>query len=45
MEDLVLKLYPGLQTTDFEPEHAQNRLGNDFRCYANFQCNAWFWRQ
>ncbi|CAF9942811.1 MAG: hypothetical protein ALECFALPRED_010083 [Alectoria fallacina] len=30
MEELVLKLYPGIMTTNYDPQHAQNRLGNDF---------------
>ena len=36
MEGLIHKLYPGIVTTPFRPEHEQNRLGNDFRCYADF---------
>ena len=45
METLVLKLYPGIQTTNFDPQHTQNRLSNDFRCYANFECASWSWRK
>ncbi|KAK0517275.1 hypothetical protein JMJ35_000430 [Cladonia borealis] len=45
METLVLKLYPGIQTTTFDPQHTQNRLSNDFRCYANFECASWSWRK
>ena len=45
MEALVLKLYPGMQTTTFDPQHTQNRLSNDFRCYANFECASWSWRK
>ncbi|KAL8909294.1 MAG: hypothetical protein Q9207_000304 [Kuettlingeria erythrocarpa] len=41
MEALILKLYPGIKTTTFEPRHAQDRLGNDFRCYANFESQIW----
>ena len=44
MEELILKLYPGIQTTTFEPKHAQDRLSNDFRCYADYQDEAWMWR-
>ncbi|MCJ1274162.1 hypothetical protein MMC21_001957 [Puttea exsequens] len=44
MEDLVLKLYSGMRTTTFEPKHAQDRLSNDFGCYANFECDGWSWR-
>ncbi|KAL2045503.1 hypothetical protein N7G274_001931 [Stereocaulon virgatum] len=45
MEALVHKLHPGIRTTTFDPQHAQNRLGNDFRCYANFECANWLWRK
>ncbi|KAL9013521.1 MAG: hypothetical protein Q9173_001780 [Seirophora scorigena] len=41
MEGLVRRLYPGIKTTDFRPRHAQDRLSNDFRCYANFNAEAW----
>jgi len=44
MESLVLKLYQGIKTTTFDPQHAQNRLSNDFRCYASFVCDSWSWR-
>ena len=44
MEQLILKLYPSLRTTTFEPRHAQDRLSNDFRCYSNYQGNQWTWR-
>lgn len=44
MGDLIRRLYPGIHTTDFEPRHAQNRLSNDFLCYANFESSAWKWR-
>ncbi|KAI7153712.1 N-6 adenine-specific DNA methyltransferase-like protein 2 [Hortaea werneckii] len=38
------KLYSriNLQATDFEPEH-RNGLSNEWRCYANFECDAWKW--
>jgi len=45
MKDLIHKVYPGTKTTTFEPQHAQGRLSNEFRCYANFQCDAWTWRE
>lgn len=44
MEELILRLHPGVKTTTFEPQHAQDRLSNDFRCYANFECDNWSWR-
>jgi len=46
MESLVTRLYAsfGLKTTTFEPVHARG-LGNEFRCYANFECPEWTWRQ
>lgn len=43
MEELILKLYCRIHTTTFEPKHAQDRLSNDFRCYANYQSEAWTW--
>ena len=47
MESLVLKLYGGAamaaKTTTFEPAHARG-LGNEFYCYANFECEAWRWK-
>ncbi|KAM0797256.1 putative N6-adenine methyltransferase-domain-containing protein [Usnea florida] len=45
MEDLVLRLYPGITTTTFDPQHCQNRLSNAFRCYASFEGEAWSWRK
>ena len=45
METLVHKLYPGIRTTTFDLQHAQNRLSNDFRCYANFESANWSWRE
>ena len=44
MGPLVPKIYPGLKTTDVEPRHAQDRLGNEFKCYANYECRSWSWR-
>jgi EEF1A lysine methyltransferase 1 len=45
METLIAKLYGGIgvKTTTFEPEHSKG-LSNEFRCYANFECDAWSWR-
>jgi len=46
MEELITrKLYSklGVKTTTFEPEHSKG-LSNEFRCYANFECEAWKWR-
>ncbi|RDL30437.1 Protein-lysine N-methyltransferase EFM5 [Venustampulla echinocandica] len=45
METLIKKLYrpPGIQTTDFEPAHSKG-LGNEFYCYANFECEDWKWK-
>ncbi|KAL8697499.1 MAG: hypothetical protein Q9224_002281 [Gallowayella concinna] len=43
MEELVHKLYRGIRTTTFRPKHAQGRLSNDFRCYANFESEVWQW--
>ncbi|KAF2481551.1 putative N6-adenine methyltransferase-domain-containing protein [Neohortaea acidophila] len=45
MEETVLKLYGplGTKTTTFEPEHSKG-LSNEFRCYANFECDEWKWR-
>lgn len=42
METLARKLYgkAGLTTTTFYPEHS-NPLSNEFRCYANFECDSW----
>jgi hypothetical protein len=42
MEELIHKLYSklGVKTTDFVVEHAKG-LSNEFRCYANFECEEW----
>jgi hypothetical protein len=42
MESLIHKLYAkaSLATTTFEVVHAKG-LSNEFRCYANFQSDAW----
>lgn len=42
MESLIHKLYAklGVKTTDFVVEHAKG-LSNEFRCYANFECEDW----
>ncbi|KAH7095103.1 putative N6-adenine methyltransferase-domain-containing protein [Paraphoma chrysanthemicola] len=45
MESLVtIKLYGkvGTKTTDYEIMHAKG-LSNEFRCYANFECEQWKW--
>ena len=44
MQDLILRLYPGIRVTTFEPEHT-NSLGNEFRCYANYQSRDWGWKE
>ncbi|KAI0106338.1 putative N6-adenine methyltransferase-domain-containing protein [Hypoxylon sp. NC0597] len=45
METLVTKLYRsfGARTTTYEPRHARG-LSNEFYCYANFECDAWRFR-
>ena len=43
MKELITKIYPGVKPTDFMPRHAQDRLSNEFRCYANFENDAWKW--
>lgn len=45
MEALVNRLYRplGVCTTTYEPVHAG--LKNEFCCYANFECEAWRWKQ
>lgn len=45
METLANKLYAktGLRTTTFYPEHSKG-LSNEFRCYANFECESWKWQ-
>ncbi|KAI4790190.1 N-6 adenine-specific DNA methyltransferase-like protein 2 [Aureobasidium sp. EXF-8845] len=42
MESLAHKLYgkAGMRTTTFRPEHSKG-LSNEFRCYANFECDIW----
>ncbi|KAJ4290856.1 Protein-lysine N-methyltransferase efm5 [Kalmusia sp. IMI 367209] len=44
METLIQRLYSkvGTQTTSFEVKHAKG-LSNEFRCYANFECEDWKW--
>jgi hypothetical protein len=46
MEPIITKLYGSLNmgTTTFEPEHTRG-LSNEFRCYANFECADWQYRQ
>ncbi|KAI9710531.1 MAG: hypothetical protein M1820_002667 [Bogoriella megaspora] len=45
MQPVIEKLYgkAGVRTTTFEPLHAKG-LSNEFRCYANFECDHWTWR-
>ena len=43
MESLIVKLYPVVRATDFEPRHNQDRLSNKFRCFSNFTCQDWSW--
>lgn len=45
MEALVNRLYRPLRvrTTTYEPAHSG--LKNEFLCYANFECDAWSWKQ
>lgn len=40
MRDIIKKVYPDTQMTDFYPEHA-NGLSNEFACYASFEGNNW----
>ncbi|KAF2737955.1 hypothetical protein EJ04DRAFT_487148 [Polyplosphaeria fusca] len=42
MEALINKVYSkaGVQTTSFEVKHSKG-LSNEFRCYANFECEVW----
>ncbi|CBX98452.1 hypothetical protein IAQ61_010538 [Plenodomus lingam] len=45
MENLITeKLYGkiGTKTTDYEIKHSKG-LSNEFRCYANFECEDWKW--
>lgn len=45
MESNILRLYQtiGVKTTTFVPEHSKG-LSNEFRCYSNFECDVWKWR-
>ena len=41
MEATIHKLYRGIKTTSFEPQHTHG-LSNEFRCYANYASQgAW----
>lgn len=42
MLPVIRRLYrtAGVGATDFEPRH-RNGLSNEFRCYANFDCDDW----
>ncbi|KAF2629901.1 hypothetical protein BU25DRAFT_489318 [Macroventuria anomochaeta] len=45
MESIITgKLYGkvGVKTTDYDIKHAKG-LSNEFRTYANFECDAWKW--
>ncbi|KAI9852530.1 MAG: hypothetical protein M1838_000397 [Thelocarpon superellum] len=44
MGSLVQQLHGkvGMQLTTFRPHHAKG-LSNEFRCYANFECQDWTW--
>jgi hypothetical protein len=45
MESIITgKLYGkvGVKTTDYDIKHAKG-LSNEFRTYANFECEAWKW--
>lgn len=46
MESNILRLYGriGTKTTNFDPQHSKG-LSNEFRCYANFECEDWAWRK
>lgn len=47
MESIITgKLYGpvGVKTTDYDIKHAKG-LSNEFRTYANFECDAWKWAQ
>lgn len=45
MNTLVNRLYRplGVRTTTYEPVH--EGLKNEFLCYANFECEAWQWKE
>ncbi|KAI9888698.1 MAG: hypothetical protein M1814_006508 [Vezdaea aestivalis] len=44
MVDIILRLYGkwGLKTTDYQVKHSKG-LSNEFRCFANFECEDWSW--
>lgn len=44
MGDLIVKLYPGVRATTYEPRHNQDRLSNQFRCFASYTSDIWDWR-
>lgn len=39
MRQIMQKTYPETRLTSFLPEH--DRLSNEFRCYASFECQYW----
>lgn len=42
MSNLIERLYRKLEirVTTFLPQHSKG-LGNEFRCFANFDCSIW----
>ncbi|CCF58929.1 hypothetical protein KAFR_0F03330 [Kazachstania africana CBS 2517] len=44
MHEIMFNVYPDIHITTFLPEHA-NGLSNEFRCYANFEWDAWKFTQ
>jgi hypothetical protein len=46
MQPVILKLYKsfGIATSTYLPSHARG-LGNEFRCYANFESPKWSWME
>jgi len=41
MAATITKLYPNHFATTFSPSHTGNRLNNRYRCYADYECQAW----
>ena len=44
MEGLIIEAYPDIKTTSLRPRHAQDRLSNAFRCYANYHSRLGTWQ-
>lgn len=44
MRERIGRLYGklGVKTTSFDVQHSKG-LSNEFRCYANFECDEWEW--